>query len=100
MPRTARSPLALAALLAAPAAAAQEIHDCVIEPFLVTQIGAPAEGVITVIDIRRGAPVAKGEVVARLDSAVEEATLAMAEQNAASTANVDIATARVALLAS
>jgi RND family efflux transporter MFP subunit len=92
-------PLLLALALAAPAAA-EEVHDCLIEPFLVVQVGAPLEGVIASVSARRGARVAAGEEIARMESAVEEATLRMAEHNAASTTGVDLARARVDLLAS
>lgn len=91
-----------AVLLAAPAAApatapawAQEAYDCVIEPYVVVEIGSAVEGIIAEIDAERGTEVTKGQVLARLESSVEEATLRMAEANAASTVDLDIATSRV-----
>lgn len=89
---------ALAVLLIATPALAQERYDCVIEPFLVVEIGSPVDGVITEIDAPRGAEVKTGQVIARLESSVEQATLRMSEANAASTAEVDIARSRVELL--
>ena len=88
-----------AALLAAPAVAvpawAQEGHDCVVEPFVVVEIGSPVEGIIAEVTAERGTPVTKGQVLARLESSVEEATLNMAEANAASTVEIEIARTRV-----
>lgn len=85
-------------LLAAFPAVAQESHDCVIEPFLVVEVGSPVEGVIAEIDVPRGAPVKKGQILARLESSVEEATLRMAEANARSTVELDIGRSRIELL--
>jgi len=79
---------------------AQERYDCVIEPFLVVEIGSTDEGVIAEIDAQRGAAVTKGQIIARLESSVEEATLRMAETNATSHVEEDIARARVSLMQS
>lgn len=53
--------------------------DCLIEPNTVVKIGTREEGVIEYIAVDRGDFIAKGQLVARLESGVEEATLEMAK---------------------
>lgn len=80
-------------------AQAAETYDCVIEPFLVVKVGSPIEGVMAEVLIKRGAPVKKGQILGRLESSVEEQTLRMAEANAKSIVEVEIAKSRVEMLA-
>ena len=49
---------------------------CLIEPSMLVDLGAPVEGVIEQITVDRSDSVKKGQVVARLRSAVEEAEIA------------------------
>ena len=49
--------------------------DCLVEPHLVTSVGSPVEGTLAEILVDRGSFVARGDVVARLNSAVETATV-------------------------
>jgi RND family efflux transporter MFP subunit len=49
--------------------------ECLLEPHLVVSVGSPVEGTLSEILVDRGATVAKGQVVARLNSAVEAATV-------------------------
>jgi len=48
---------------------------CLIEPFMVSELGSPIAGVIDKISVQRGDTVKKGDVVATLNSKVDEATL-------------------------
>ena len=52
--------------------------DCVAEPAQRVQIGSPVTGLLAAVEVSRGAQVAKGQILARLDSAVEEANVALA----------------------
>ena len=93
---------ALAIALAVPClmplqAQAETFHDCLIEPAMVVALGASAEGVIASIDAVRGTQVKKGDVIARLESVVEEETLRIATAQAETTYGVDVARARVEL---
>lgn len=85
------------ALFLAMPAAAQEQHDCVIEPFMVLQVGAAVEGVVETINMVRGAPVKKGDVLAVLEGNVERETLELAEAQARSRVAVQIAETRLHL---
>ncbi len=49
--------------------------ECLVEPHLVTSLGSPVEGTLSEVLVDRGASVTKGQVVARLHSKVEAATV-------------------------
>ena len=49
--------------------------ECLVEPHLVTSLGSPVEGTLAEVLVDRGAFVTKGQVVARLNSMVESATV-------------------------
>lgn len=49
--------------------------ECLLEPHLVTSVGSPVEGTLAEVLVDRGSFVSKGDVVARLHSAVEAATV-------------------------
>ena len=85
-----------AVFLALPAAA-QERHDCVIEPFMVLEVGAAIEGIVESVNMTRGATVKTGDVLATLEAHVERETLRLAETQARSTVAVEIARSRVNL---
>ena len=53
--------------------------DCLVEPSLVVNLGSPVEGTIGQVLVDRGANVARGQVVARLNASVEAATLSLRE---------------------
>ncbi|MBT8473744.1 MAG: HlyD family secretion protein, partial [Marinicaulis sp.] len=52
-----------------------ENYDCVIEPREVADVGSQAEGVLSEIMADRGASVKKGEILAKLNTTVEETNL-------------------------
>jgi membrane fusion protein (multidrug efflux system) len=52
-----------------------EDMECLVEPNLVTSLGSPVEGTLAEVLVDRGAVVSKGQVIARLHSKVEEATV-------------------------
>jgi RND family efflux transporter MFP subunit len=62
--------------------------DCVIEPRLKVELAAPTAGVLAEVLVDRGDHVRKGEVLARLDSTVEQATVALDKARAESGAAV------------
>ena len=68
---------AMAALLAASVQAAGEPYDCLLEPHTVVNVGSPIDGVIDVVGVDRGDFVKKGQVVAKLQSGVEEAAVGL-----------------------
>lgn len=63
--------------------------DCVMEPSLTVKIGSPIAGVLRSVEVARGQRVRRGEVVARLESGVEEATVALNEARAESGAEIE-----------
>jgi RND family efflux transporter MFP subunit len=56
---------------------------CLIQPKMVLKLGTSVPGLISEVLVDRGTIVKKGEVVARLDSSVEEASLTLAQARAA-----------------
>ena len=49
--------------------------DCLLQPNMVSNLGSPVEGILSEILVERGSEVRKGQVVAKLNSAVEAATV-------------------------
>lgn len=50
-------------------------YECILEPHVTANIGSPADGVLEKVMVDRGDHVAKGQLVARLTSGVEEANI-------------------------
>lgn len=49
--------------------------ECLLEPHVVSDVGSPVEGTLAQVMVDRGATVHVGQVIARLNSGVEQATL-------------------------
>jgi membrane fusion protein (multidrug efflux system) len=49
--------------------------ECLVEPHLITSLGSPVEGTLSEVLVDRGSSVTKGQVVARLNSMVESASV-------------------------
>jgi len=86
--------LLLAAVLAAPAWAAQEM-GCLIEPERVAEVGSQVVGVIESMDVERGDVVKKGQVLATLRADVERASVVVASSRAEAQADIQAAAANV-----
>jgi len=56
--------------------------ECVIEPHQLVKLASPVVGVIARLDVDRGDVVRQGQIVGKLEDAVEEATLALAQARA------------------
>ncbi|NIQ02613.1 MAG: efflux RND transporter periplasmic adaptor subunit [Nitrospinaceae bacterium] len=56
--------------------------DCVIEPHMTVELSSPVSGILEVVNVKRGDRVKKGQVLARLKSGVEEASLKLAKARA------------------
>src|SRR5512137_869645 len=70
------------ALLIMTAALAEAFQaDGIIEPHRVVNLGSPQRGVISAVEVERGDTVKKGQVLARLQSEVEEALMEMKKAN-------------------
>ncbi len=73
--------LVVAILHLTPAAGAVEL-DGLIEPYMVANVGSGVRGVIKTVNVDRGDFVKKGQVVATLQSGVEQATVELARTRA------------------
>lgn len=88
-------PTSLAAVLLAVALpVSAEEYDCLIEPGRIVQIGSPVAGILASVAVDRGDPVTAGALLARIDSGVEEATVALLRERAADTAAIAAQEAR------
>lgn len=82
--------LSLAA--AAPAGTAPDsmgVTSCIINPKRVIQLGSPVAGLLSEVLVDRGSTVTTGEIVAKLESSVEEAQLAIDQFRSKNTTQVD-----------
>lgn len=82
-------------LTALPAMAAGG-YDCVMDAAKIVHLSARTAGVIASVEVVKGQHVDKGDVIARIDSSMERAALRVLEARSASTAAIDVQTARVA----
>ena len=87
-----------AASAASPPAAIGEGYACIVEPRQLLKLAAPVQGVVASVAVERGDVVHKGEEVARLDSAVEEANVQIAQVRAANDTAVTSGNARLLFL--
>ena len=68
--------------------------DCLIQPKMVLKLGTPVPGLLSEVLVDRGAVVKKGDVIAKLESAVEEASAALAQARAENDSTVKSSRAR------
>ncbi len=94
--RTAALVLFLAALAHGPAHATD--YACLMEPRQVLKLAAPVQGVVATVTVDRGDRVTKGQVVATLDSEVEEAAALIAQVRAANDTAIRSGRARLDFL--
>lgn len=100
LPRPVHLIAALAATLAAGTTAARAqpgTVDCVIEPAQKVKIGSATLGILKDVAFNRGDAVKAGDVIARLDTSVEEANVALAQAQASSREPIEAQRARVEL---
>lgn len=76
--------LGLLCMRGASGAFAEELagFDCLVDPYLVSDVSTREEGVLEELLVKRGDLVEKGQAVARLDAEIEEATVALAQAKA------------------
>lgn len=65
--------------------------SCLVRPKQVIQVGTPVAGLLTELLVDRGDRVKAGQLIARLDSSVEEAQLALDRYRAKNTTEIDAA---------
>lgn len=77
------------ALASIAAQASAATFDCVMDPSLTVKLGSPVMSVLSEVLVDRGDLVKKGQVIAKIESAVEQAAVATNEARAASTAEIE-----------
>jgi len=91
--------LLLATTIALPARAEEQQSsrgefDCLIQPRMVLKLGTPVPGLLSEVLVDRGAVVKKGDVIAKLESGVEEAAAALARARADNDSTIKSSRAR------
>lgn len=76
---------------------AAQTFDCVITPALTVNLSAPVGGLLSEVTVGRGDLVEKGQVIARLDTSIEQTTVDLMKERAASQSDVEVQRARLAL---
>jgi RND family efflux transporter MFP subunit len=77
---------------------ADQEFDCLIEPRVTTKVGASVTGLISRVMVNRGDLVKAGQVIAMLESSVEEANVALSDARALNDTQLHSATARLGFL--
>ncbi|HEX4410181.1 MAG TPA: efflux RND transporter periplasmic adaptor subunit [Xanthobacteraceae bacterium] len=77
------------------ASASAANFDCVMDPFLTVKLGSPVPSILSDVLVDRGDVVKKGQPVAKMESAVEQAAVSINEARAASGAEIE---AKLAML--
>ena len=70
-------------------------YDCLVDPARSIQLASPVRGILTEVLVRRGDPVTEGQTLARLESSVEQATVALNRERAKDTSQRDAARERL-----
>lgn len=76
-----------------------EVFDCIMDPAETVRVGSPVSGILDSVSVKRGDRVTHGQVIARLNSSVEKATVDLLKTRASSTASIDAQKARFDLAA-
>lgn len=88
---------AFAFALSGAGAAQAAVFDCVIDPAQKVKLASAVPGLLTQVLVKRGDFVRKGDVVAQLDAAIEEATVKVEALKAASNEELEAQQTRLAL---
>ena len=73
-------------------------HGCLLQPHRVVHLSSPVQGRLVSVPVERGASVAKGAVIARLESKFERAEVDAARARAANDSRIRSAKARLTFL--
>ena len=84
-----RGLVALGVAAFCPVASYAATFDCVMEPSLTVKLGSPVASILSRVLVERGDRVARGQLVAQIESSVEEAVVAANEERARSTAEIE-----------
>jgi RND family efflux transporter MFP subunit len=76
---------------------AGEAGTCIIKPRVTVNLGSAISGVLSSTEVERGDSVKKGQIVARLESTVEQATLALDRARAENDTQIKVETADMEL---
>ena len=85
-------------LLATLPSSRAETVDCLVSPHRVAELAFGFPGIVETINVERGDRVSKGQLLASLDTSIEQSNIAIAEAQLAATAEVESAEAQLAVM--
>lgn len=85
-------------LLGGIAPALAHTADCIVTPSRVVRVGAPVSGLIAQVPVDRGDWIEEGQVIARLDTSLQDMAIQAAQARASNRAELQAAQARASLL--
>jgi RND family efflux transporter MFP subunit len=89
--------LVMAAIISTGAVCAEPVVlDGLVEPYLIVNVGSGVAGILETVNVDRGDMVEKGQVLAKLQSGVEQATLELARSRAKMKADIKAKQERLA----
>jgi RND family efflux transporter MFP subunit len=87
--------LAVLVMVAGTSSSRSETVDCLVSPHRVSELAFGFPGLVEAINVERGDPVRKGQLLASLDTSIERSNIAIAEAQLAATAEIDSAKAQL-----
>lgn len=90
--------IVILAMLASAAPSAAETVDCLVAPHRVADLAFGSSGVVRVMAVDRGDHVAKGQMLASLDTSIEQSSLDIAQGQLTASAAIDSAQAQLDLV--
>jgi RND family efflux transporter MFP subunit len=78
-------------------AAEAKDYDCVVDPDRTIKVGSPVVGLLSDVVVDRGEPVVRGQIVARLESSLEKATVDLSKAEAENRTSLGQKEAQLAL---
>ena len=63
---------------------AGEVFNCVMDPAEVVEVGSPVSGLLDLVEVARGDQVTRGQLIARVNSNIERATVELLRTRASS----------------
>lgn len=79
---------------------AAQWFDCLIVPYLIVDVGSSVNGILKEVNVKRGDLVKKGQILAKLQSDVEEAAVELAQVRAENNISIESAESRQEYFAS
>ena len=68
----------------------EQVFDCMLEPSMISDVGSSVPGILSLVSVERGQTINKGEIIAKLESSVEEKSLLLKKYRASSDVSTEL----------